>query len=466
MSRESRLKRLKESKNPQPYASIQRDRITSISEGTELRARKSQTSQTSQTQVATLPRPPLKSQSKPTPLKKRSHQPTKSLAGTIGWQVLRVVIIGIGLSAIAGTLVYFWQSAASRTVTSPIGNQVGLDKKDVPVPTDLALQTELTALTAKIKQLAAPESDLSLQTMVFDADTGVYADVNGRKPIAAASIIKIPLLIAFLQDVDEGKAQLGEQLEIGKDVIVGEAGGLQYEPVGTKISALETLTEMIVHSDNTATNMIMKKIGGKDAANRRFKSWGLTATVIRNPLPDLEGTNTTSPYDLVNLLSMVDKGKLLSPRSRDRLMDIMRRPVTNTLLPQGIAADARIVHKTGDIRSAVGDAGIIDMPSGRRYIMAAIVKRPDNDQRANELIRRVSRATYDYLKTNNTNFSNSVSTPVRKPVTNPVNNSIDSTIQSPDTTIAPPDTPSDTSNVNDSDTSSVARSQKPLNTQP
>jgi beta-lactamase class A len=460
MSRESRLKRLKGSKNPESYVSIPRDRVTSIAQGTELRSRKSQPSQT---QVAPLPKSSFKSQSKPTSLKKRS-QPAKSLAGTIGWQVLRIVIITIGLSAIAGTLVYFWQSATSRTVTSPIGHQISSDKKDASGSTDLALQTELTALTTKIKQLAAPESDLSLQTLVFDADTGVYADVNGRKPIAAASIIKIPLLIAFLQDIDEGKAQLGEQLEINKDVIVGEAGGLQYEPVGTKISALETLTEMIVHSDNTATNMIMKKIGGKDAANRRFKSWGLTATVIRNPLPDLEGTNTTSPYDLVNLLSMVDKGKLLSPRSRDRLMDIMRRPVTNTLLPQGIAPDARIVHKTGDIRSAVGDAGIIDMPSGRRYIMAAIVKRPDNDQRANELIRQVSRATYDYLKTNNSVSSpNSVSNPVRSPATNPANNSIDSTIQSPETTIAP----SDTSSVNDSDTSSLARSrQNVVNTQP
>jgi beta-lactamase class A len=466
MNRESRLKRLKEGKNQTFVSSIPRDRVTAISEGTELRVRKSQASQT---QVATLSKPPLKSQSKPTSL--RRSQPAKSLAGTIGWQVLRIVIISIGLSAIAGTLIYFWQSAVSRTITAPIGNQIGSDKKDAPSSTDLTLKAELTALTAKIKQLAAPEPDLSIQTLVFDADTGVYADVNGRKPIAAASIIKIPLLIAFLQDVDEGKAQLGERLEISKDVIVGEAGGLQYEPAGTKISALETLTEMIVHSDNTATNMIMKKIGGKDAANRRFKSWGLTSTVIRNPLPDLEGTNTTSPYDLVNLLSMVDKGKLLSPRSRDRLMDIMRRPVTNTLLPQGIAPDARIVHKTGDIRSVVGDAGIIDMPSGRRYIMAAIVKRPDNDQRANELIRKVSRATYDYLKTNNSNSSpNSVSNPVRNFVTNPVNNSIDSTIQSPDTPIAPSDTsPSDTdtSNVNDSDTSSVARSQQNVvNTQP
>jgi len=227
-----------------------------------------------------------------------------------------------------------------------------------------------------------------------------FADVPdlGNAAIAAASTIKIPVLVAFLQDVDAGKARLDEQLIISKDVIVGHAGGLQYEPVGTKISALETLTLMIVISDNTATNMIVKRIGGIEAANQRFLSWDLTSTVMRNPLPDLTGTNTTSPEDLVNLLAMVEQGKILSPRSRDRLMDIMRRTKTNTLLPQGIPPEATIAHKTGDIQSVVGDAGIIDMPNGKRYIISAIAKRPTNDQRANELIRKISRTVYTHLK--------------------------------------------------------------------
>lgn len=448
MSRESRLKRLKEGRSVEAFAADSNSRVRPISAGTELRARRNQT------QVATQPKPQPKPQ--PVPLKR---QPAKrSMSRNIAWQLTRLAILGVGLSAIAGTSISFWQSASSREAKAPTSHQIGIDKTNNNTPdlTELPLRTELAALTTKIKQLAATDADLSLQTIVFDADSGNYADVNSRKPIASASIIKIPLLVAFLQDIDEGKARFDEQLEISKDVIVGEAGSLQYQPEGTKISALETLSEMIIHSDNTATNMIMRKIGGQEAANRRFKSWGLTATVIRNPLPDLEGTNTTSPYDLVNLLAMVDRGKLISPRSRDRLMDIMRRPVTDTLLPRGIGEGARIVHKTGDIRSVVGDAGIIDMPSGKRYIMAAIVKRPDNDQRANELIRQVSRATYNFLSSSSQTRSPSSASPAR----NPVNNSIEESVQSPDST-----TP-DTSNVNDSGTSSLANSQHRINTQP
>jgi beta-lactamase class A len=79
------------------------------------------------------------------------------------------------------------------------------------------------------------------------------------------------------------------------------------------------------------------------------------------------------------------------------MLDIMRRTVNRTLLPQGLGYEARIAHKTGDIRSMVGDVGIIDMPNGHRYIAAVLVKRAvPNDERANQLIRKISETAYQY----------------------------------------------------------------------
>ena len=131
--------------------------------------------------------------------------------------------------------------------------------------------------------------------------------------------------------------------------------------------------------------------------NQRFQQWGLTQTTINEWLPDLEGTNISSPQDLVTLLSLVEQGQLVSLRSRDRLLAILRTPVNNTLLPQGLDEGATIAHKTGDIGSLVGDLGLIDMPSGKRYLATMMVERPHNDNRAQELIRQMSRSTYDYL---------------------------------------------------------------------
>jgi beta-lactamase class A len=176
------------------------------------------------------------------------------------------------------------------------------------------------------------------------------------------------------------------------------SGDLQYQGVGQKLTALETATKMIVISDNTATNMLIDRLGGKDALNAKFKEWGLGATAIRNPLPDLEGSNTTSTKDLAGLLLRINRGELISLKSRDRLLRIMEQTKTRTLLPQGIEKDATIAHKTGDIGKILGDAGIVDMPSGKRMVAAVLTQRPHNDPQGRVLIQEITRAAYQHFK--------------------------------------------------------------------
>ncbi|HEY9657849.1 MAG TPA: serine hydrolase, partial [Allocoleopsis sp.] len=91
------------------------------------------------------------------------------------------------------------------------------------------------------------------------------------------------------------------------------------------------------------------------------------------------------------------QGDLISMKSRDRMLEIMRRTVNNSLLPASLGEGATISHKTGDIGSAVGDTGLVDLPNGKRYAIAAIVKRPHNDDRAYDLIVRMGGVIYDYL---------------------------------------------------------------------
>ena len=93
-------------------------------------------------------------------------------------------------------------------------------------------------------------------------------------------------------------------------------------------------------------------------------------------------------------MALVNHGDVMSLRSRDRLLDIMRRTTTNTLLPRGLGQGATIAHKTGDIGTLIGDVGLVDMPSGKRYVAVVMVRRPHNDNRAQELIRQISRAAY------------------------------------------------------------------------
>jgi beta-lactamase class A len=311
--------------------------------------------------------------------------------------LLRFSILGVGMGAIAGTVL---------TVIDPAKIPLPQFKAPVisppqpvtPKPTPLTQKQALPALTNKIQALAAKYPKLQAGAFFIDIDNGAYSNFQGDTLFAAASTIKIPILVAFFEDVDAGKIRLDETLVASKDVIASGSGDMQYLGVNKTYTALETATKMNIISDNTATNMLIKRMGGKAALNQRFKAWGLTQTVINNPLPDLEGTNTTSPRDLVTILGKVNQGEILSLRSRDRLLDIMQGTRTRTLLPQGIEKNADIAHKTGDIGKMLGDAGIIDMPNGKRYLGAVMVKRPHNDSNARTLIQQISRTAYQHFK--------------------------------------------------------------------
>jgi len=311
---------------------------------------------------------------------------------------IRLLIVGVGIGAIVGTVLSVLDPAnripSTTSTTSNNGGQVQSQPPTTNPTPSLYLSQEIPTLKNAVQELAAANPNLSPGVFLVDLDSGGYVNVNADNSLPAASTIKVPILIAFFQDVDAGKIRLDEMLTMQQEMIVGGSGNLQYKPPGTQYAALEVATKMITISDNTATNMLIARLGGIEAVNQRFQSWGLTSTVIRNPLPDLQGTNTTSPKELGNLLAMVSQGKLVTMRSRDQILDIMRRTQRDNLLPAGLDQSARAYHKTGDIGTMLADAGIIDTPTGKRYIAAVMVQRPNNDPRAEKLISSISRAAY------------------------------------------------------------------------
>ena len=187
-------------------------------------------------------------------------------------------------------------------------------------------------------------------------------------------------------------------------------------PLGSRFPTHEVATEMIRVSDNSATNLMIARVGGMEEINARFQELDLPATVVNNWLPDLDGTNTTSARDLSRAIALVDSGEVLGPRSRDLFREVMGTSVTNTLLPTGLVRglggaqgepDAslarkgyRVYNKTGDIGIAYADAGLIELPDGRRAVAGFLVKGPFNDPRSTELIRQLAAAMAAHLKPN------------------------------------------------------------------
>lgn len=262
-----------------------------------------------------------------------------------------------------------------------------------PVPPPIALTYPLDELKTKIEAVANLKN-LRAGVFALDPQTGKYVDYRGKDEYAAASMIKIPVLVALMEAVDKKQIDINQTIEIRQDLITGGSGWLQWRPPGSKIPLKDAAELMMTISDNTATNMIIDLLGGKEKLSARFAEWGLERTKINNLLGDFEGTNKTDPYDMVYLLARVERGDLLSEDSRKWMYSVMTRTRIRTLLNPGLPPGAKIAHKTGDIGIMVGDAGIVTTPEGRRYIVSVQVERPHNDRRANLLIRSLSKMIY------------------------------------------------------------------------
>jgi beta-lactamase class A len=288
------------------------------------------------------------------------------------------------------------------TKASKNGTNIPLNRSNIPRKGNVfagvvPLSSEMWTLKRELVGLVREYRSLSVGMFFLDVDTGKHIDIGGARVFPAASTIKLPILIALFQDVDAGRVKLNQTLVMRRKHVAVGSGTLQYKPVGTKLSVLDTASRMIIISDNTATNMIIDRMGGISRLNSRFRSWGLRDTVMRNWLADLRGTNKTSSKDLARVLTLVSKRRLISDGSRQKVLGILRRTKTRTLLPSGIGPGAKIAHKTGDIGFLVGDAGLVEMPRGRRYVGVVFVRRPYDSPQARKFVKRVSRLVYNYL---------------------------------------------------------------------
>ena len=255
---------------------------------------------------------------------------------------------------------------------------------------------------------------LDVSCFFISLDNQVYAETKSGIKLPAASSIKVPILIVLLTMLDQGEVFWNEKLTLTEDTIGSGSGWMAYQKIGEKFPMFEVATEMIKVSDNTATNLLIKRLGGIKVINQKFKEIGLKNTQINNFLPDLNGTNFTTTRDLTLSMALVDSGYLLTLGSRDIFREIMRKSKTNTLIPSGIlrglgkeskdtdyhlSLKGYLVHnKTGDIGISYSDTALIQTPFNSKAFASFIVKGPFNDPRSPELIRNLSAELIPFLE--------------------------------------------------------------------
>ena len=340
--------------------------------------------------------------------------------------ITNILLASISLSVLLGSLLKIAGPIIQRNQTYKRINIVGksrrsIEKELLNKKSDLLLLYEnkfetyerLRKLIKKWESLIIKNPGLDVSCFFLSLDNQFYAEIKSDLKLPAASSIKIPILIVLLKMLDSGEISWNEKLILTEDIIGSGSGWMAYQKIGTKFPLYEVASEMIRVSDNTATNLLIKRLGGIKIVNQELKQIGLKNTQINNLLPDLDGTNLTSTKDLSLAMVLVDSGHILSVRSRDIFREIMQKSKTNSLIPSGIlkglgkeakdtdyhlSLKGYLVHnKTGDIGISYSDTALIQTPQNSRSFASFIVKGPFNDPRSPELIRNLSSELVPFL---------------------------------------------------------------------
>jgi len=273
---------------------------------------------------------------------------------------------------------------------------VGSETKH-PAMLPLNMGVELTDLENQIENIMPMFPSIHPSVFVWDYETGNFADINASETFSAASIIKIPVLLQLFRSIENNQVSLYDEMPLTEYYRSEGSGDLQFKAANSRYTLDQLARVMITHSDNSATNMIMSRIGSMTDVNQGIRDWGLKQTQVHNWLPDLEGTNFTTARDLARMLYNIENPDFLTAESREKIFDYMGHVKNNRLIQSGLGSGASFLHKTGDIGKMLGDAGIVFAPNGKKYIVVILANRPYNSPAGKDFIVKASEIIYNYM---------------------------------------------------------------------
>src|SRR5262245_8322478 len=171
--------------------------------------------------------------------------------------------------------------------------------------------------------------------------TGEQAAIRADEIFSSQSTRKIPIMILAFESADRGTLNLNERVEIRRSDFRNGTGVLQYHEPGMSMTVRDLITEMIITSDNTATGMVITKLGGRDRVNRWLSdngyvtrtTWGTVEgtrkmfSLLGPPLGNLTDEEVTALEYLRTNNPLFDRYTDLFAGSRKALVDAV---VTNT----------------------------------------------------------------------------------------------------------------------------------------
>ena len=204
------------------------------------------------------------------------------------------------------------------------------------------------------------------------------ATVFSQRPdeiFPAASVIKIPLVMALYADAAEGRISLEERVPVG--ATVGGTGILGDLRDVRDVSLRDLAMLTIALSDNTATNRLIDRLGVA-RVDERMAEWGCASTKLARGMFDWDAQkrgleNVASPSEIAALLERLACGELVDRATSDAVIAVLERCQDDSMLRRYLGKVGRVANKTGTLAATRNDAAIIFGPS-RTVVVAAFMR--------------------------------------------------------------------------------------------
>lgn len=271
-----------------------------------------------------------------------------------------------------------------------------------------------TSLQQKIEAMAAQHRG-KLALYAANLKTGDTVAIDADDPVPTASVIKLPILVEAMEQVKAGKHKLDDKINLQKNDIVQGSGILQFFDTPLAITLKDTLTFMIVESDNTATNLVIDQVGIKNV-NDRIAQMGLKDTYLykkvykpaTGPMPADQkkfGLGKTTAREMAKVMESIVRCDLHDQTLCDAMVYMLRNQQYRNLVPHYIETSdtseglSLIANKTGSLDEVRNDVAVVYSRNGPIVISAFTYDNADkswnNDNAAELLIAHIAKAVID-----------------------------------------------------------------------
>ncbi len=191
---------------------------------------------------------------------------------------------------------------------------------------------------------------------------------NEKNTFPAASLNKLPVMIAVYQQAEEGKIDLETEYLLQKKDKVEGAGVLQSKPAGTEYTYRQLVEYMAQFSDNTAFK-VMRQVTGE--------------TLIEQTTPEKIGL----------LFKKLYQDKVITDEHRDELLEFLTKTDFEDRITKGVPEDIRVAHKIGTLTGVYSDAGVVFT---KEPFILVIMTNDAREKEALEVLPQITQAVWDF----------------------------------------------------------------------